>query len=802
MNADSAGNLTGQPRRVMSSLIGVLIGALAGAPGVAAEGDFDAAKVREKLEQIESRYVQFGRDEKELGQGIKDLTAPRSAANQCVTALEPQLARIDSSLKSISTPDAAPPTRVPAELARLNAEKKEIERNLADCRLLLVRADDLIAKLTAEQNRLLRERLLHQGPNIQEAAVATLTQPAQLWEAARSVAIEGSGIKSLGGERIWIVGLAGLAGLALGFLLKPRLRRLVRRYEGDSLPCRTIRAVGGAFAKHLPALGLFSALSACVVAFFYGVTPKPSVQHLVVSVLVYFAGLSLVRGVLWPYKPERQLTSLPDPLARAITRRSMVLLVLFIIGRMVFVIFGSDAIPGSVLDLANSIFHAFLAINLGWLVWLLGEIPALETTGRRLRLFFIFLLAAILVAGWFGYRNLAQFVMGGLVMTTLLLLGFWGIDSLLGHVFETLDEGRYEWQKRVRKRLACEEGQPVPGLLWLRFISAVLLWVGLGLMILLIWGLSDAGFAILVQYLVDGFDIGETRIVPSQVLTGLFLFAVLLAASRWFRSALEERWLLRTRLDPGARETLVAMSSYTGFAIAVLVGLSLAGFKLQNLAIIAGALSVGIGFGLQNVVNNFVSGIILLFERPVSPGDWVVVGNTEGYVKKVRVRSTEIQTFDRSDVIVPNSEFISAQVTNWTLRDPYGRVIVKVPVAYGADTDKVRDVLLEVAKSHPQVIQFGVVPPPVVLFMGFGANSLDFELRCFIRDINWKLSVTSDLNFAVDKAFRENGIEIPLPQRVLHVSSLPVPLTPGTESVERPHIITESRPTGERTPIG
>jgi small-conductance mechanosensitive channel len=228
-----------------------------------------------------------------------------------------------------------------------------------------------------------------------------------------------------------------------------------------------------------------------------------------------------------------------------------------------------------------------------------------------------------------------------------------------------------------------------------------------------------------------------------------------------------------TNMGQGARDAVVTITGYIMFVIALLAGLSAAGFDFGNVAIVAGALSVGIGFGLQNIVNNFVSGLILLFERPVRKGDWIAVGATEGIVKEIQIRSTRIQTFDRSDVIVPNSELISNQVTNWVLSNRSGRAIIPVGVAYGTDTEKVRNVLLAIAEENENVNKTGVFPKPVVLFRAFGESSLDFELRVFLRDIDNRLSVISELNFAIDKAFREEGIEIPFPQRDLHVKSLP-----------------------------
>ena len=223
-------------------------------------------------------------------------------------------------------------------------------------------------------------------------------------------------------------------------------------------------------------------------------------------------------------------------------------------------------------------------------------------------------------------------------------------------------------------------------------------------------------------------------------------------------------------MDHASKESMVSLTGYFTVALAFLLALSIAGVELANLALIAGALSVGIGFGLQNIVNNFISGVILLFERPIKTGDWIVVGGTEGYVKKISIRSTQIQTFDRSDVIVPNSELISTQVTNWMFRDKIGRVIVPIGVAYGSDVQRVKENLLHIAHHHQAVItKSPIIAKPWVLFRAFGDSSLNFELRCYIRSVDERLSVISDMNFEIDKAFREAGIEIPFPQRDVHL---------------------------------
>jgi small-conductance mechanosensitive channel len=378
------------------------------------------------------------------------------------------------------------------------------------------------------------------------------------------------------------------------------------------------------------------------------------------------------------------------------------------------------------------------------------------------------------VAMWLGYQALAGLVIPGVFGTLAGILIAWLVfkagNSLLA-VFEPIEQGSGKHKESgVRKLLGYQGEEVVPGLWIGRLLMLLAILIGLFYWMLLAWNVPHSDIKVLSSYFTEGFSFGAINIVPSKIIAGILAFFLLLTLAKWLRNQLAERWLKKTRLDIGARESIVSLTSYAIIGIAMVIALSMAGFDFQNIAIIAGALSVGIGFGLQNIVNNFISGLILLFERPVKPGDWVVVGSTEGHVKKISIRYTLIETWDRADVMVPNSELISTQVTNWMLRDSLGRVIVPVGVAYGSDVQKVKEILLKVATQHPLVLLHDRrVSTPQVMFMGFGESSLDFEVRCFIRDVDNRLSVRSDLLFAIDDEFRKADIEIPFPQRVVHM---------------------------------
>lgn len=270
------------------------------------------------------------------------------------------------------------------------------------------------------------------------------------------------------------------------------------------------------------------------------------------------------------------------------------------------------------------------------------------------------------------------------------------------------------------------------------------------------------------------FNVGDTPITLASIAIFFVAFIILLILSRLVARLLATRILAKLGVEKGTVYTFKRITFYVLGALSAIIAFQIVGINLSGLAVIFGLLSVGIGFGLQNITSNFISGLILLFERPIKIGDRVTVGDTLGDVIAINMRSTTVRSLQNVSIIVPNSEFISSQVINWSHTDPKVRLDIEVGVSYNSDLDTVLKTLDEVAAENSDVMER---PAPEVLLMEFGDSSWNMQLRVWIASPHGQFRIRSNINCAIVRKFRERGIEIPFPQRDLHVRSpLPVPL--------------------------
>lgn len=713
----------------------------------------------------------------------RNLIVVKSEVAGVLAATEQEIHQVERSLAQLGEPVDHEPSEVRQKRAALAKQKSQDEQRRSQAALLMLRADELHSSLNRQRTQLLARHLLARGPH----AGDLLRESVAEWRAWAGAVIqfvtEHSGLQLIGGTGLLVLALGLVASLAAGFRIRSGVLRWAGGFRADDKLANkfgtALTVTAGRYAPHL----LSSLFVAAVFYLLYArIRPVPFVNIVAYGLPLYFLAIAAIKLFLRPPAPARSFLSLADDVARPMARRLQVLVLLAFVAYLFFSTLVEQALPEAVILAGRSVFAVLFIVNLVWVMWLLGRVPRVAMGSRWLRIGLFMVLAAALVTELLGYRMLSDAVL----RTVATIVVAFGLTTLMVRILndlaDSLDDGRYRWQRRMKKAMNLEPGDHITGLIWVRAVTTIGIWLVFAIVVLQAFGLSEPAMQQVRTYVVDGFTVGSLTVTPSRLLVAVAAFALLLVVSGWLRIQFERKWLPRTRMERGAREAMVTIVGYAGGVVAILVALSISGFSFTNLAIVAGALSVGIGFGLQNIVNNFVSGLILLFERPVKTGDWIVVGNTEGYVRRIRIRSTQIQTFDRADVIVPNSDLISSQVTNWMLYDTTGRIKVPVGVAYGSDTQKVKRILEEVARAHPDIITDDEEYPLRVFFLQFGDSALNFELRVHIRNIDKRLQVISDLHFAIDAAFRHEGVEIPFPQRDIHVKHLPAGFAPGAAS--------------------
>lgn len=714
-----------------------------------------------------------------LTERLKLINPIKLRAQECINTSQTALDKLTQDLSTLDEAAAKADPEVAKKRASLQRERNVVDTQLASCKLVLLQSQDLISSLNQRQQDILALRLSAKTPNIISVLRTDPPTPSAWLHTAQRFFKTQNEQHALSVQRItWMLSL-GLLGLVLGIVLGRRLCARLRKVIPVELPMPGfIASLYTALARGLPVLLGIIAI-AVYLSIALPLVPLPFISQLVFSLGAYFLALLLITLTFSPARPAQPYLSISPGLSRRFGRDLKILASLGLIG---YLLFGSS-FNSSLSESANYQLRAAFAILLiGNLISILWRVRRFSwaTLSRGFRMTLILILIGCLVAELAGYRNLSVYALGGLLGSVFGLDISLLLNRLFTYLCDGLDESRHKWHVRLRRRLGMAVDGRVPGLIWVRMLGVALIWGAFVLWVLKVWDISEQGQTLLSSYLRQGFELGSLHVAPALLALALLIFAVILNLTRFIKIRVLPHWLNHTQLDRGAREAITAIFGYVGVTLSAVVALSIIGVQMQNLALIAGALSLGIGFGLQNIVNNFISGLILLFERPIRRGDWVVTANTEGYVRSINIRSTQIETFDKADVIVPNSELISSQVTNWMLRDPWGRISVAIGVSYDSDVDQVQQTLLEIANHHPQVMRaHPSVSEPAVLFMRFGDSALEFELRCFIHDVNNRLKVISDLNYAIFKEFKQQGIQIPFPQRDLTIKNWPAPTPPG-----------------------
>jgi potassium efflux system protein len=772
--------------RVALGALAILLAALAFAPAGRAQQaapDTAAALATAKL-MLDEIDAAAGR-ESTSGRALIDLRARAATARDDLLAKAADVANkrtaAEAQLKDLGPPPTdgrSEPAPVAAERARLTALAADLgaQGNLA--RQLATRADQLFDRINARRRALFTDTLFERSP--------TLFDPSTWREVATAVVDELRGVASLAGSwwgfvvdsgvgRIGtaLVTLFGLALVAVGVGRWWRRRMAGRAPPGDA---RFRKAIAGLEVLIAAALPLPLALVAVIITLdAYALLPETIRQigvALAIGITVASFGRGVALGVLAPDAAARRLPPFDDATARQLS--GYLIWAVRALGTAVFLLgVHREVVAPLSLTVATSALLALAVAVL--LVHLLRRLRQPSDPGAGARphapglMALGWIVAALILgtvaAGYIGFATfLAERMIVALVVLAAAYLTLVFVDALFAEVL-VADQpaGRAVAANLGLKPQTVElAGTLISALLRLAILIAAMVAISAVLLALGPRGLVAAEVFGRLHDTLLGTGLVSVTFSLGTILAAAAVLLVGLLATRAVQRWLERRFLPRTSLEPGLQHSISAILGYVGVIAAGALALAELGIDLQKIALIAGALSVGIGFGLQSVVSNFVSGLILLAERPIRVGDSIVVKGEEGWVRRISVRATEIETFERASVIIPNSELITGVVKNWTHGNTVGRIILKLGVDYDSDPEQVHELLLECAREHPQVVDS---PPPRALLLNFGDSALEFELRCVVTDFDRSLIVKSDLYFAILKRLRAAGIRIPAPQR-------------------------------------
>lgn len=805
------------PARLLATLIWCLLLLLPAAARAADDFDDQVAGWELTLDELEDRVAAGALDEEQFQEVRTTLLA---IIEQARAAAATAHGTVDVTKQMIDALGPPPAEGEPAEAAVIANERKRLGDSLSlynarvrQAELAATRADILLRTANSQRMAIFTETLFRRGapPLLPETWAEIPQQLVYLHDLLFDADAAKDQPRLSLDERILLL-IAGLVAFGVGIPLRRWLRRRYGPRPSVEQPTyreRVVAAVVEAVVRGLmPAIATVLGLLAFIAAMgdqrFAGVL-NPIAEAVAGGLVFFFFCAGLGRAVCAAEHPQWRVAPIRDANARPLMRRITLLAgILGFVGAVIRILDGILVPP----EIFAVVFFVLVVLTVLALVPLLpgrlwtqpknaseaqataasspvpvpgsappsdgappveGELPSEKGAWPRLRAL-AFLVALVALAGsGLGYHNLARYIgqlfFAGVALAGAVLL-LRGIIREAVEIFVTARSGRVaHWRRTLFPRER--------GLRFFQYVAMALLdiclffaWV---ILLLPVSGIAWAEVQSWIAAVMEGIPIGGIVLKPTDILLAIFAFMLVLTVTRFLQRRLDDRVLSKLQIDRGVQNSITTGVGYLGVLIAILISIGTLGLDLSNLALIAGALSVGIGFGLQNVVQNFVAGLILLIERPIKVGDWVVIGANQGIVKRISVRATEIQTFQRASVIVPNGELVSSAVLNWTHKDKVGRVDVAVGVEYGTDLKKVKQALIECAQAVPNTLRY---PSPVVVFRDFGASSLDFEVRVFVADVDYSLVVASELRFMIAEKFDELGIGIPFSQQVLHIPQL------------------------------
>lgn len=724
---------------------------------------FNIKNINQQFDQINKKITQENISLETLTAEVDHLEQLHENGKDCVEKSQDQLKKLDELLSSKEFEASLKLGQ--ADYQYLKDKQIFYVKQMAECRLFLYRSQEELVKYKDKIKVLSTYQILKQ-----EVPIWKYNQK-QFSTALGQLDIEKffpmPSLAQLSTKKMMVGVFLLIFTLSLAIYLRHICRHWLNAKHTDN---RFLIALIATIATFIIPLVFITT----VAVFFYSLSEihntVSNVERLCYGLLSIVFLWALSKFVLNPPLNAENPFGLTPYIARLLYIRWMLLLLWLLLGGTVWLFLSKQIFLPEVIILVRTIFIIPLSILVFWFLWGVLRHPRVKKRNHTLVLFIkillLILFVVVVVAELLGFHQLASFVIVNTIKTAVILITGFALWCLVDFIHGCLDNTDHRLSQKIHYILGVKFNRRLTELYILKYIAYFLIIFFSIILFLDIWRISANFIDVMMDGFISGIAISGLVMSPSRIVIGLFVFAILSLFGRFIATLFTRKYQFE-----GEEETQVAVASiimYIIFSLALLLGLLIMGVNFTGLAIIAGALSVGVGLGLQHIAENIVSGFLLLFDKTLKPGDRVVVGKTEGFIKKIRLRSTQITTLSKEDVIVPNADLITNQVTNYMFRNRYWRLVCRVGVAYGSDIERVRDTLLNVANENQEVIQDGK-NKPTVIFHSFGESSLDFELWCVIYDVNKKYTVLSDLNFAINKAFKENQIEIAFPRRDIHI---------------------------------
>ena len=692
----------------------------------------------------------------------------RASALRCVDEIEPLVETLKLEVEALEQINPEVDIEIYERLSEARNKLTKEDAQLKNCSLTVVRSTRIIDRSNKLLNDLTTELLSEKGTNIIEAITSLPKQLNLLPELFLDKTL-----KQINSQSLILFSLFLILGFSFGFFIGDQIKKIqyyeiLKSLDRDLI--LDLRALFKPFGRVQAPIVFGSLGIAAAASLSLSISASESwVIRLAISPILVTVLNVFNNWVTGSFSPTAIEGEKKKDAAKTLKQKLRFLALVLVLS---YIIFGPEWLTSDVASQQSLIRIGIVSVLVISMMSVLNSLSAVFLSQGQygiLKMLGYSALSVSFLAELSGFHNLSSFVLSGFIITLLSAYVLWSLLALSDTTVNWVNSSTNIASIKIRNVLNFTRDTGKPKLALYQLFFDAVFWILFISVLFRIWDPTGTVIGTVSSYATDGIPMGDIRIVPTNIIAGVIAFAILSGITGWIKGWMDRRWLRQITSDRGARDALVTIVGYTGFTISLLVGLSIGGINITGLAVVAGALSVGIGFGLQSIANNFISGIILLFERPIKAGDFVSVGDVEGYVKKISIRATEIETLDNQDMLIPNSELISGRVTNWVLHNPYGRLIIKIGVSYGSDVDKVKTILESVSSDHEQVITDSRASPPKALFMGFGDSSLDFELRVRILDIKKRYDVLSDLNFEINHQFSKEGIIIPFPQRDIHI---------------------------------